>query len=407
MAFDLQPVHRTPVHRAGPRKSPALVGPAANILALQRTAGNRAVSGILAVQRQSVTVGPVGVNNRRISVPMPVGVTLQGTVPSRQTVTWSLVAGTAAIDSGTTIDTTGRVTLGATQQGGIIGIRADDPGDSGAADTAEVLLITAPGSIASTSETRDAEAGSYGAYFGHTFAAQGGGSGAGCRGGLVNEIFPAVPDPNDTRHRIPDTPFGPFILKTNNPSRVTEGWGIDSSGQMIDDDEVTIGRATINIRPFVANTSNPAPANTLPDSFSVTQDLRSLEVPTNAWRAAFASPVHVRGLRETSPGAPEFFVSANGVEHTDPYTGVAAVRNAQAATPTVAVSTPGTPNTVAITAESTPTGAPIRYRIIGAALGCRIDATTGELTIGTRTGTVRVRATIGKSFDEVAVTITS
>ena len=175
---------------------------------------------------------------------------------------------------------------------------------------------------------------------------------------------------------------------------------------MTGDDDVTIGRAGISIRPFVANTSNPVPASTLPAEFRVTQNLRPLAVPTNTWGAAFTTPVHIRGLREAGAGAPEFFVSANGVEHTDAYTGPAAVRNAQAATPTVAVSTPGAPNTVAITADSTPAGARIRFTIVGAALGCHINATTGELTIGTHPGTVRVRAAIGSSFDEVVVTIT-
>jgi hypothetical protein len=192
---------------------------------------------------------------------------------------------------------------------------------------------------------------------------------------------------------------------------------------MTGDDHVNIGRNGVDIRWFIMNTPNPTPTAVLPASFTVTQNLRSLEVPTNTWRAAFATPPHVRGLREPNSGAPEFFVSANGTEHVDAYTGRPAVRNAQAATTTVMASLPAppppkrgqprpvpiVPTTVQITAESTPAGAPLRFSIQGPALGCSIHARTGLLTIGSTAGTVRVRAseTDGLSFDEVTVTITA
>ena len=44
-----------------------------------------------------------------------------------------------------------------------------------------------------------------------------------------------------------------------------------------------------------------------------------------------------------APGAPEFFVSANGTEHVDKYVGKPAVRNAKAASPTVVASEPPPP----------------------------------------------------------------
>ncbi|MEJ2859493.1 MULTISPECIES: hypothetical protein [unclassified Saccharothrix] len=422
MVFDLQLAHRTPVHRVGWRRSApagarrstparsARVGSAADVLELQRTAGNRAVSRVLGVQRVApalITVGPVGVNNQRISVPIPRGVALQATVPRDQTVDWSLVAGTAAIGAGTAIDATGLVTFGDAQQGGTITIRAEHPTETGVLSEIEVLLIKAPGGIDSTVDNSPALPNEYGAGFRHTFAPLGGGAGSECEGGRVNEIFPGVPSPNDTRHRMPGTPFGTFVLHSNNPRDVHAGWEIDASGQMMGDDYVTIGRDVVNIRPFITNTSNPAPPQTLPAKISVTQNLRSPEVPTNTWRAAFATPEHKRELRETSPGTPEFVVTVNGVEHVDTYTGAAAVRNAQADPTTVAVSTPEATNTVAITAESTPTDSPIRFRIVGPALGCTIDASTGQLTVGTRPGTIRVRASIDRrNFDEVTITIT-
>ncbi|MFI9813818.1 hypothetical protein [Saccharothrix variisporea] len=448
MVFDLLPAHRAPAHRAGSRRPPvvvgtaaarsapvrsatvssatvgsaparsatvglaavrkAAVGSAADVLALQRTAGNRAVSGVLTAQRfaPGVAVGPVHVNHQLISVPIPAASTLQAGVPAGQRVDWSLEAGTAAIGSGTAIDTTGRVTLGADQQGGTITIKAADSTTPAATASIDVALIAAPESIASTAETGSARADEYGAAFQHTFAAPGGRSGAECEGGRVNEIFPRLPNPNGTQHRI-ETPFGPFTLETNNPRDVDGGWGIDASGTMTGDDNVAIGRRGLSIRPFIANASNPTPTQALPAEFTVSQDLRSVEVPTDRFRTAFATVDHKRELREDSPGAPQFVVTVNGVEHRDDYTGDAAVRNAQADAATVAVSAPGATNTVTISAESTPTGAPITFRIVGRALGCTIDPATGQLTIGTRPGTVRVRASIGRRhFDEVTVTIT-
>ena len=78
------------------------------------------------------------------------------------------------------------------------------------------------------------------------------------------------------------------------------------------------------------------------------------------------------------------------------YVGKPAVRNAKAASPTVVASEPPppkpkkgapappavVPTTVQITAESTPTGAPLKFSIQGEKLGCTIDAKSGLLTIG-------------------------
>ncbi|HMC09563.1 MAG TPA: hypothetical protein VKL22_09620, partial [Actinomycetota bacterium] len=306
------------------------------------------------MQRQGrpVSVGPVTFNNARVSVPVPTGTTLRASVPAGQQVTWGLLAGSAAVGPGTAIDATGLITLGADQAGGRIAAEATDSGGSGARASREVFLVKPPATIASTAETGGTTPANYGAAFRHTFAPSGSGTEAECEGGRVNERFPGVPNPGATSHTLPATPFGSFTLVTNDPASTTGGWGIDGSGTMNGDDRVTIGRAGVDIRPFIANTSNPAPAQSLPASFDVQQDLRSLEVPTNTFRAPFARVPHIRGLRETGSGA-EVFVSANGTEHQDPYTGHPAVRNARATSASVMASLPApprgprpTPNTV-------------------------------------------------------------
>lgn len=390
------------------------VGPALGQAAVQRD------SGVVTVQRAPGPVGPVRVNNTRISVPIPAAASLQAAVPTGQSVTWSLVAGTAAIDPGSTIDASGLVTLGGSQGGGRIKVKAADSGGSGSTYESPVGLMKAPGSIASTRNSGAVGGANYGAKFRHTFAAVGGGTGSECEGVRVNEIFSGIPTPMATAHAM-TTPFGAFTLKTNDPAAITAGWVINTSGEMGGDDHVSIGNG-VDIRPLVKNTSNPTPADSLPAKFSAVQDLRSMEVPTNTYGAAFASPSHVRGLREPSAGAPEFFVSANGLEHVDKYVGKPAVRNAAAASPTVVASEPPAPKpkkgpapakpaptTVQITAESTPTGAPLKFSIQGAALGCSIDAKTGLLTIGMTAGSVTVRAAEaqGRSYDEVVVAITA
>lgn len=394
---------------------------ALGVLALQRSAGNSAVRraiGSPTVQRQgkSVSVGPITIDNRLVTIPLS-GATLQASVPTGQSVTWALLAGTAAIDPGSTISASGLVSLGGPQAGGRIKIQATDSGGSGATATAEVVLIKKPGSIASTSVS-GAGGGVYGGFFKHTFAPLGGGKGSEMEGGRVNEIFSGLKDPAATSHAIP-SPFGTFTLISNDPANIEGGWGITSSGEMNDVDRVTIGRAGVDIRPLVTNTSNPAPAQTLPATFPIAQDLRALEFPAKTFGAPFVTVSHVRGLRVGSSG-PEFFVSANGKENPDPYTGPPAVRNIKASATTIEAlpapppvpkgqkPTPVTPKTIQISAESLPGTAKISFSLRGDALGCKIDK-SGLLTIGSTAGSVKVRAAVGdgKSFDELNITITA
>lgn len=409
------------VPAVGGKPTAARLG-ALGVLALQRSAGNSAVRraiGTTTVQRQgkTVSVGPVKVNNQLVTIPLS-SATLQASVPTSQSVTWSLVAGTAAIDAGSSIDSTGLVTLGGTQAGGRIRILATDAGGSGATASTEVVLIKKPGSIASTSVS--AAGGSvYGGFYKHTFAPVGGGKGSEMEGGRVNEIFSGLKDPAATSHAM-TSPFGSFTLKTNNSADTAGGWGIDASGQMNDVDKVTIGRSGVDIRPLVTNTSNPKPAETLPASFAVAQDLRAVDFPAKTFGAPFVTVSHVRGLREGKSG-PEFFVSANGKENIDTYTGPPAVRNIKASATTIEATpppppapkgkkpTPVTPKTIQITAESLPSSAKITFSLRGDALGCKIDKSSGVLSIGEKAGSVKVRAAVGdgKSFDELDITITA
>jgi hypothetical protein len=133
----------------------------------------------------------------------------------------------------------------------------------------------------------------------------------------------------------------------------------------------------------------------------------------------FVTVSHVRGLRVGSSG-PEFFVSANGKENADAYTGKPAVRNIKASATTIEATpapppvakgqkpTPVTPKTVQISAESLPGSAKITFSLRGDALDCKIDK-SGVLTIGSKAGSVKVRAAVGdgKSFDELDITITA
>jgi hypothetical protein len=281
-----------------------------------------------------------------------------------------------------------------------------------------VVLIKKPGSITATSVAA-AGGSNYGGHFRHTFAPAGGGQGSELDGARINEIFSGLKDPAATSHAIA-SPFGAFTLKTNDSASTDAGWSLDSSGQMNDVDKVTYGRAGVDIRPLVTNTSNPKPAQSLPASFSVAQSLRALEFPAKTFGAPFITVSHVRGLRLGSAG-PEFFVSANGKENTDSYVGKPAVHKIKASATSIeampvppapakgAKPAPVTPKTIQISAEALPATAGITFSLRGDALGCKINAKSGVLTIGSKPGTVKVRAAVGDgtSFDELDITITA
>ena len=92
----------------------------------------------------------------------------------------------------------------------------------------------------------------------------------------------------------------------------------------------------------------------------------------------------------------------------DPKAVLTGVTKAKADPATVAPSAAGSANTVQISADLFPSSRTPHFSITGSALGCKINATSGELTIGSKTGTVKVRvanAKDGPNWDEVDVTI--
>ncbi|HKD96533.1 MAG TPA: hypothetical protein VKB69_02920 [Micromonosporaceae bacterium] len=181
-------------------------------------------------------------------------------------------------------------------------------------------------------------------------------------------------------------------------------------------DSVGIEQSMVHINDFVTNTSHPTLAHGgLPAGFTVTQNLRALELPGRVYHTPpFATPPHTRELREGN-GSPEFVVTVNGQPHSDPYTGPAAVHNATASPATVTASPaptrghplpPGSANTVQISADTLPSTANLTFSMHGRARGCTVDP-TGILTIGSTPGTVTVRVRASpESFDDVTVTIT-
>jgi hypothetical protein len=391
-------------------------GTPAAMLALQRAAGNAAVARMVAVQRAdeaSVAVTGVSTNHNRVTVPPQAGLSITATAtPKKATgVTFSLTKGSVE-PSGATIDpSSGRLTITAAQPGGDINVKATS--DDGSFATSGLRIITKPTALASTSATDITSAGEYGGAFVHTFT--GPGTAEAMQDARVNEKFAAL--------EVTMPWGGKFTLKANKAG--SAGWGLDSSGTMNGDDNVTIGVAGVDIGPLVASASNPSPKQTLPASFSMTQSLKAQSLPAKTWdETPFATTPHVRGVEE-SEGAVNVVVTAGGESVSQPYRGKPAFRNAQASASSVPASAPkpvakkGEPaqewqrETVTVSAEALPTDAPIRYSIVEtgkARLGCEIDKVTGVVKIGDKPGTITVRASDGTAkpshYDQVKVQIT-
>jgi len=62
-----------------------------------------------------------------------------------------------------------------------------------------------------------------------------------------------------------------------------------------------------------------------------------------------------------------------------------------------------------VTADVIPASGSKVFSIVGPKLGCEIDAATGEVQIGSSTGSIKVCVSSGKgsNFDEVTITITA
>ncbi len=197
------------------------------------------------------------------------------------------------------------------------------------------------------------------------------------------------------------------------PASTSGNWFLTSAGELGGShDNVTIAKSMIDIGKHLVSDSNPTPANPLPAGFTVDQEFHwwcPHAAAGSRW-TMFAPTTHTRRLRIDSSGTDaEFVAIVNSQENAMPYEGRTGVTNAQASPATVAPSPAGgTANTVQISADAFPSSAQLHFSIQGAKLGCSINATTGELTIGTQTGVVTVRvanARGGPNWDEVQVTI--
>lgn len=372
------------------------------ILALQRTAGNQAVcraiaGGMLAREDKADTpVSGVKVTPQKMTLPLE-----SGTSPTASAkgsgIKWTLEAGTVAPAAGTTIDeTTGVVSVDAKQSGGKLkakGTNAVSWGDG------QFRVIEKPKDIASTSSS---VAGNYEAHFTHTFNSSGAGQ-SGLEDANINEQFDST---------TAKTPFGPDFTLTANAAG-SAGWFLSSSGQMNTVDKVSISVAGIDAGPFVKNASNPSPAKTLPQGFKMTQKLHFRTFPSDKLEDAhFTTTDHVRELVEKD-GKLMIRLGAGKKDEHIPYAGPAVFRRARADKTTVETSAAKpakgkwTQNEVQVSVDGEGKSATPKFSLVGDALGCSVDGSSGLVKIGDKAGTITVRAGNSTNFDEVQVTITA
>ena len=312
--------------------------------------------------------------------------------------------------SDTTIDSsTGVITIGDAQPGGDLKVTAET---STVKAGAALRTIEKPTSLDSTTQSaKDAAGGSYGGEFTHTF--KGKGKAAGLADGRVNEKFDDL---------TPKNPFGKFTLKANKAS--SAGWPLDNTGTMMAADNVTIQKALIDVRPFIKSASNPAPKQTLPAGFSMTQHLHVRSKPSDTLDAApFADTDHVRRLEERKDKL-VVVVGAGKGEVVQDYTGPPAYRNAKTSATSVVASPPKPPapkggtapawarTEFTVTGEALPSTAKKVFSIVQKGkdrLGCEIDSATGIVKVGSQAGSITVRLSDGTNahYDEVTVTITA
>ncbi|HEY1296106.1 MAG TPA: hypothetical protein VGJ60_23755, partial [Chloroflexota bacterium] len=271
--------------------------------------------------------------------------------------------------------------------------------------TRDLRIVEKPTAVASTTASSQG-GGVYGGQFTHTFA-DASGTASGLEGENINERFDSL---------SVKSPFGQFTLSAN--AAGSHGWDLDSSGTMAGPDNVTIDRSGVDVGKFITSASNPKPAQTLPVGFTMVQHMRAKSFPSGALdAAAFTDIDHVRTLTDKET----FVVTAGTKNIEDTYTGPSAYTNAAAAPASVAASAPkpkaakGKPtptwarNTVQVTADVIPASGSKVFSIVGAKLGCEVDAATGEVLIGSTPGSINVRVSAGKgsNFDEVTITITA
>ena len=376
------------------------------VTALQRSAGNRAVSGLIQRDDKQVSVTDVTINHPRVTTPPEAGLTLQASVvPTNATgVKFKIEKGTVEVKDVQIDASSGRITLGAGQPGGDLKVTAEAADGSSAWSTFRV--IEKPATLKATSPS----AGSgtrYGGDFTHSFESKSGSS-SGMEDERINEKFDSLKA---------TTPWGPFDLAAN--AAGSRGWGIDASGDVNAPDHVTIDKSLPDVRPAIKSASNPSPTGDLKKGigFTMTQHMHAQSLPSAKLDdKPFADIPHVRQLEERS-GDVKMVVKAGKAEVEQDYEGKPAFRNAQASPAKVEASPPKPKagawqrNEVTVSADAFPSTAKTVYSIVetGAArLGCEVDKTSGVVKVGDKPGTITVRASDGSNahFDEVKILIT-
>jgi hypothetical protein len=350
-------------------------------------------------------------------------------------ITWSLAPNPTAVDPGTTIAANGTITIANSQAAGQINAVAT--ARSGCFFSMPFRIRSQPTGIANTvmAASPANPANNYGAVFDHTFISADGNVASLDQVG-VGERFVGVPNPTGATHAIttPTNPFGgTFTLSTATLTPgATNNWFLTPAGTLGGtQDNVTMGRANINVGRFVQSFSNPSPPQGLPATMTLTQGLHWFcpQAPAaTRWRMpAFVNVAHSRTLRNRG-GVAEVVTTVNGLEVVDAYSGPFALFNLTASpvsmprrraappapgpgpappapgpgpAPGPAAPAPPAPGTVRITVDTLPATIPggqtITFSLIGNALGCSIapDPTNNHaaiLTIGPTAGTVTVEA---------------
>ncbi|HXJ01851.1 MAG TPA: hypothetical protein VNH44_11545 [Micropepsaceae bacterium] len=415
------PVLDTPTDVAPVITDPAKNNPAqSNPVQTNPAQGGAVPMAQVAVNTLTANIGPDGLNIAHVP-PCGNQPTIRFVVTPRSAapVTWSITAGSPA--AGTTLtpaaDTlSATLSLGPAQKGGELDIKAEN---NQGGMMLPYRLASHPTGIASTTAIGDpTDSSLYGGVFDHVFTSNDGQTSS-LDQVAVGEKFPNLPTPNAATHTF-QTVFGQFTLKTGTlPNTPAAGnWFLTSGGELGDDhDTVGIQKSLIDIGRHLASDSNPTPAHPMPAGFTVDQEFHwwCPHAPAGSRWTHAADTTHERTLRMDKSGTgAEFVAVVNGKENAMAYDGDPAivktgVTNAKADPATVAPSAAGgTPNTVQISADLFPSGRTSHFSIIGNAHGCTINSTSGELTIGTQTGVVKVRVANvsgGPNWDEVDVTI--
>jgi len=365
-----------------------------------------------------VELTAASVNHTRVTVPPIVGLTFTARkTPANATgVSFSLVGNDASLTAGTMINSSsGAITVDPAQTGGSAHVEASQtttaPDGSSTIQTFTVPFNfnAIPSGISSTSAITAAPDGFYGGDFTHTFLSPAGGQAALDRS-HVNERFPGA---SGTTLTITGS-FGPLTIHVNSPNLASAGWDLNSLGDMVAPDHVTWSDRT-DVRPFVANASNPKPTDTLPQALTAPQEFRNLSFPNQVYgTTAVASTTHRRALEERNNQLTAVTsANATGVneEVVEVYRGPTVFRRCSANPASVRMSLPtppgGSPPAVditTITVDVEGQDADPRFSIQGDALGSTITQ-SGDFTPGMTAGNVVVRAGSSTNFDEVTVTI--